>query len=86
MDCREAWEQGYCMEIAESDFAVACIAAPVKNFKGECMATISLVVPETTARDRGELLSRLAMASARNLEKQLGWQSVIWKKKREAAS
>ncbi|MDR1744505.1 MAG: IclR family transcriptional regulator [Planctomycetota bacterium] len=83
--CREAWEQGYSVQIAESDFAVACIAAPVKNAGGECVAAISLVVPETTAKDRGEQLSRLVMASARNIEKQLGWQPAVWKK-REAAS
>lgn len=79
--CADAWNQGYCVQIAESDFAVACIAAPVKNTKDECMATISLVVPETTAKERGEQLSRLVMASARNIEKQLGWQPATYRSK-----
>lgn len=70
--CVDAWKQGYCIQIAESDFAVACIAAPVKSARGECMATISLVVPENTAKEKGEPLSRLVMASARSIEKQLG--------------
>ncbi|MCD8141177.1 MAG: IclR family transcriptional regulator [Planctomycetaceae bacterium] len=83
--CAEAWEQGYCIQIAESDFAVACIAAPVKDADGTCRATISLVVPETTAAEKGERLSRLVMASARNIEKALGWQPATWARRPDAS-
>lgn len=74
--CRESWEQGYSVQIAESDFAVACIAAPVVNPEGACMATVSLVVPENTARKREAELSRMARESARTIEKSLGWHYV----------
>lgn len=83
--CAEAWKQGYCVQIAESDFAVACIAAPVKDADGTCRATISLVVPETAAAEKGERLSRLVMASARNIEKQLGWQPATWARRPNAS-
>lgn len=70
----EAWAQGYCIQIAESDFAVACIAAAVINPEGECSSTVSLVVPESTAEEKGRDLAGMAMASARAIENQLGWR------------
>lgn len=73
-NCREAWERGWYVQAAESDFAVSCIAAPVLNPLHECVATISLVVPEMTAMQKGRELAGLAVASARNVEKHLGWQ------------
>lgn len=72
-DCREAWKRGYCIQIAESDFAVACIAAPIIDAAGACAAAISLVVPERIAAGKGEELAELAMRSARTIEKSLGW-------------
>ncbi len=74
--CREAWRRGYCAQIAESDFAVACIAAPILDSSGACVATVSLVVPEKTAKERDRELAKLAMASAGNIETQLGWRQV----------
>lgn len=74
--CREAWEQGYCIQIAESDFAVACIAAPIVRHDGVCAATISLVVPESVAEERGGELVAMAKASARKIEKSLGWHGI----------
>lgn len=74
--CRESWEQGYSVQIAESDFAVACIAAPVIDPEGVCVSTVSLVVPENTARKKHEELSRMAKESARSIEKALGWYRV----------
>lgn len=72
-ETREAWERGYSIQITESGFAVSCIAAPVINSKGECCATISLMVPEGTASDQGEALAKEVMATARSIEKQLGY-------------
>ena len=74
--CRESWDQGYCIQIAESDFAVACIAAPIIDPMGRCRATISLVVPESTAQKKGGELARLVIMSARNIEAALGWRKI----------
>lgn len=73
--CVAAWRKGYCVQIAESDFAVACIAAPVVNPRGECAATISLVVPEATAKHEEEKLSRIVADAARAIEYRLGWKA-----------
>lgn len=72
--CLDAWERGYSVQIAESDFAVACIAAPIKNPRGECVATISLVVPEGVAQQKEEDLAALVVAAADNIEQRLGWR------------
>ena len=43
------------VQISESDFSVACVASPVQDPSGACVATISIVLPEhrvTRARER----------------------------------
>ncbi len=80
----EAWQQGYCVQIAESDFAVACIAAPIINSQGECDSTISLVVPESRAEQKGQELVAKVVASARAIENQLGWRHSRPSMQREA--
>lgn len=72
--CRDSWSQGYCIQVAQSDFAIANIAAPVINSRAECVATISLVVPEVVARSRGGDLLRHVLTSARSIERQLGYK------------
>ncbi len=84
--CMKAWSRGCSVQIAESDFAVACIAAPVKNGEGECVATVSLVVPESTAKKKQRELSRLVIESAENIEQQLGWRKRAIPRRRGAAS
>ncbi len=84
--CAKAWSRGCSVQIAESDFAVACIAAPVKNGEGECVATVSLVVPESTAKKKQRELSRLVIESAENIEQQLGWRKRAIPRRRGAAS
>lgn len=76
-ECKQAWEQGYFIQTAESDFAVSCIASPVVNPDGHCPATICLVVPEQKAREHGVDLAGRAMAAARNIEKSLGWRDGV---------
>ncbi len=73
--CVKAWKEGCSVQIAESDFAVACIAAPVRNRDGECVATVSMVVPEKTAKKKARELSRLAAGAAERIEQQLGWRN-----------
>ncbi|MDR2390879.1 MAG: IclR family transcriptional regulator [Planctomycetota bacterium] len=72
--CRLAWRRGVSIQIAESDFAVACIAAPIVDAAGACAAAISLVTPESAARRGGDRLAVLVTASARRIEENLGWR------------
>jgi DNA-binding IclR family transcriptional regulator len=69
----EALEQGISIQAGESDFAVACIAAPILDTTGACRATMSIVVPETKVQQKDPDLIALVRASARRVESRLGW-------------
>ena len=68
-----AREQGYSIQAGESDFAVACIAAPITDPAKSCHATISIVVPDAKVRSKGSELVALVRASAQRIESRLGW-------------
>jgi DNA-binding IclR family transcriptional regulator len=62
------------VQINESDFSVACVASPVCDPSGACVATISIVLPEhkiTQSRDRYTAAVR---AAADRIETILGWR------------
>ncbi len=56
-----------------SDFAVACIAAPICTPTGDCDATISVVLPEQKARERERTYSVAVQEAASRIERLLGW-------------
>ncbi|MBW8725055.1 MAG: IclR family transcriptional regulator [Inquilinus limosus] len=61
------------IQLSESDFAVACIAAPICTSNGECDATISVVLPEQKARERERTYSVAVQEAASRIERLLGW-------------
>jgi DNA-binding IclR family transcriptional regulator len=69
-----ALEQGLSIQAGESDFSVACIAAPIRDSQGACRATISIVVPDVKVRQKNPDLIALVKASARRIESRLGWR------------
>jgi DNA-binding IclR family transcriptional regulator len=69
-----ALEQGLSIQAGESDFSVACIAAPIRDSQGVCHATISIVVPDVKVRQKDPDLIALVKASARRIESRLGWR------------
>lgn len=71
---REALKLGFSIQAGESDFAVACIAAPIRDRTGACRATMSIVVSERRAEQKGPELIQFVLASAKQVEKRLGWQ------------
>lgn len=65
-----------CVQVGESDFSVACIAAPILNPERTCVATISIVLPEEKVqRDREHFVSHV-QASARRIEERLGYRGL----------
>lgn len=72
-NCRHALAQRLSVQISESDFAVACIAAPVIAPEQGCIATVSLVVPESRAQERMEEYAQLVRDAARKVEEAMGW-------------
>lgn len=72
-NCRQALANRLSIQISESDFAVACIAAPVIAPDQGCIATVSLVVPESRAQERMDDYARLVRDAARQVEEAMGW-------------
>lgn len=64
------------IQMSASEFAVACIASPICDESGACVATISIVLPETKARAATQRLSEEVRRSARNIETALGRRAV----------
>jgi DNA-binding IclR family transcriptional regulator len=64
--------EGLSIQAGESDYSVACIAAPIRDPAGACLATISIVVPEFKVTQAEPDLVAAVKASARRIEDRLG--------------
>jgi DNA-binding IclR family transcriptional regulator len=73
--CREASEAfsaRLSIQIGASDFWIACIAAPICDRSGACLATISVVVPEPKVATDGSRLARAVQLAAERVERAIG--------------
>jgi len=63
-----------CLSIqqGESDYSVACIAAPIRDREGACVATISIVVPEFKVDQSDPDLVAAVRLAATRIEDRLG--------------
>jgi DNA-binding IclR family transcriptional regulator len=71
-NARHCFADGLSIQAGESDYAVACIAAPIRDRRGVCLATISIVVPEFKVAQPEPDLIAAVKASARRIEVRLG--------------
>ncbi len=69
----EAFRQRLSIQAGESNFSVACIAAPIIDRSGACQATMSIVVPENKVTQKDPDLIQLVKESALRVEARLGW-------------
>ncbi|SFJ48620.1 DNA-binding transcriptional regulator, IclR family [Phyllobacterium sp. CL33Tsu] len=72
---RQALDARLSIQAGESDYAVACVAAPICDDKGACIATISIVLPEQKVSDNPERYTNEVKASAERIETVMGWRS-----------
>lgn len=84
--CLHSRARRLAVQINESDFSVACIAAPIVSQEGKCVATISLVVPETRARKNGAEFAAKAREAASEIERALGWTEPVRQSTDDGAS
>lgn len=70
---RKALEEGLSIQLSESDYAVACIAAPIVDPTGECTATISIVLSEPRAQSAPDRYREAVKSAAHVIEAALGW-------------
>jgi DNA-binding IclR family transcriptional regulator len=72
---RQALQARISIQAGESDYAVACVASPICDDKGTCIATISIVLPEQKIADHPERYTTEVKASAERIETVMGWRS-----------
>ncbi|KAB2785913.1 IclR family transcriptional regulator [Brucella anthropi] len=71
----KAFDERLSIQIAESDYAVACIASPICDRDGQCVATISIVLPEQKVLSDESRYTSQVRASAAKIEKLMGWRN-----------
>jgi DNA-binding IclR family transcriptional regulator len=70
---RKARKQGFFSELNETNEHAGCVAAPVIDGSGRCVAAISIVAPEhRLTKANREALTKKACAAAAELSKRLG--------------
>ena len=70
---RKFRKQGYATELNETNEHAGCVAAPVIDGAGRCVAAISIVVPEhRLTKANREALTKKACAAAAELSRRLG--------------
>ena len=57
--------------MSQSEYAVACIAAPIRDETGACAATISIVLAERQAQARADELADAVRNAALRVERAL---------------
>jgi DNA-binding IclR family transcriptional regulator len=72
---RDALMAGVSIQAGESDYAVACIAAPVLDEAGTCPITVSIVLPEFRVNEQQTNFVEAVKAAARRIEEKLGWRT-----------
>jgi len=60
------------VQLSASEYAVACIASPIRDEAGICVATISIVLPESKARTNQAELSEEVRCAADSIEAAMG--------------
>ncbi|WP_432444379.1 IclR family transcriptional regulator [Rhizobium lusitanum] len=71
----KAFNERLSIQVAESDYAVACIASPVVDRNGQCVATISIVLPEQKVFSDGNHYGQQVRAAAEQIETLMGWRN-----------
>jgi DNA-binding IclR family transcriptional regulator len=69
---RADFENRLAVQYNASEFSVACIAAPIRDDKGACVATISIVLPDRKAEERRDELAAAVQTAATAIERSLG--------------
>jgi DNA-binding IclR family transcriptional regulator len=70
----QAFEARLSVQISETDFLVSCVASPICKASGECVATISIVLPEHKLSASPDLYADAVRKAAATIEHRLGWR------------
>lgn len=70
----EALKDRLSIQISETDFMVSCVASPICDASGACVATISIVLPEHKVVAQRDLYANAVRAASERIERTLGWR------------
>jgi DNA-binding IclR family transcriptional regulator len=71
---REALKDRLSIQISETDFLVSCVASPICDRSGECVATISIVLPEHKVIENRDTYAGAVRGASEKVERALGWR------------
>ena len=71
---RKAFEERLSIQISETDFLVSCVASPICDQSGACVATVSIVLPEHKVVARQAFYAEAVRAASEKIERNLGWR------------
>ncbi len=69
---RADFASGLSIQRSDSEYSVACIAAPIRDREGACRATISIVLSEKQVDDKGRKLIAEVSEAASAIEDRIG--------------
>ena len=69
---RRAYLDRLSIQVSNAEYSVACIAAPIRDAQGTCLATISIVLSEGQAREKQEALADAVQNAALSIERTIG--------------
>lgn len=69
---REDYLRRLAVQIGNSEYSVACIAAPIRDADGNCLSTMSIVLPEQQVMQRMDTLTSEVQLAAETVERALG--------------
>jgi DNA-binding IclR family transcriptional regulator len=70
----QAFKERLSIQISETDFLVSCVAAPICDASGACVATISIVLPEHKVVANPDLYGNAVRNASEAIESKLGWR------------
>ena len=80
---REIHNQGYSIDDEELALGMRCIAAPIFNFTGNCIAAISLAGPTIRMTDdRIKEIKEAIIFVSKTISMKLGWSSYVTENER----
>ncbi len=69
---RQAYLDRLSIQVSNAEYSVACIAAPIRDASGACLATISIVLSEGQAQERQDSLAEAVQNAAMSIERAIG--------------
>jgi DNA-binding IclR family transcriptional regulator len=69
---KQDFDNKLAVQLGSSEYAVACIASPIRDMNGDCLATISVVLAESKARENQSKYATAVQKAALTIERAMG--------------